>query len=103
MHTRFRDATSTVSAPVETEEPKSAPPKTDSFETKQLRIQRNQRRVLKFTADKDNFLKEGLKRHGIGQWTAILRDPDFKFQDGRVGDSLKKRAELKFLSHDKPY
>ena len=102
VHTRFSDATSTVSAPVETEEPKSAPPKTDSFETKQLRIQRNQRRVLKFTADEDNFLKEGLKRHGIGQWTAILRDPDFKFQDGRVGDSLKKRAELKFLSDDKP-
>ena len=102
VHTRFSDATPTVSAPVETEEPKSAPPKTDSFETKQLRIQRNQRRVLKFTADEDNFLKEGLKRHGIGQWTAILRDPDFKFQDGRVGDSLKKRAELKFLSDDKP-
>ena len=102
VHTRFSDATSTVSAPVETEEPKTAPPKTDSFETKQLRIQRNQRRVLKFTADEDNFLKEGLKRHGIGQWTAILRDPDFKFQDGRVGDSLKKRAELKFLSDDKP-
>ena len=102
VHTRFSDATSTVSAPVETEEPKSASPKTDSFETKQLRIQRNQRRVLKFTADEDNFLKEGLKRYGIGQWTAILRDPDFKFQDGRVGDSLKKRAELKFLSHDKP-
>ena len=102
VHTRFSDATSTVSAPVEREEPKSAPPKTDSFETKQLRIQRNQRRVLKFTADEDNFLKEGLKRHGIGQWTAILRDPDFKFQDGRVGDSLKKRAELKFLSDDKP-
>ena len=101
VHTRFSDATPTVSAPVETEEPKSAPPKTDSFETKQLRIQRNQRRVLKFTADEDNFLKEGLKRHGIGQWTAILRDPDFKFQDGRVGDSLKKRAELKFLSDDK--
>ena len=92
VHTRFSDATSTDSAPVETEEPKSAPPKTDSFETRQLRIQRNQRRVLKFTADEDNFLKEGLKRHGIGQWTAILRDPDFKFQDGRVGDSLKKRA-----------
>ena len=101
VHTRFSDATPTVSAPVETEEPKSAPPKTDSFETKQLRIQRNQRRVSKFTADEDNFLKEGLKRHGIGQWTAILRDPDFKFQDGRVGDSLKKRAELKFLSDDK--
>ena len=33
MHTRFSDATSTVSAPVETEDPKSASPNTDSFQT----------------------------------------------------------------------
>jgi len=49
---------------------------------------------LKFTSDEDYFLKEGIRRYGIGQWTAILRDRDFTFQDGRVADSLKKRAEL---------
>ena len=50
---------------------------------------------MKFTADEDNFLKQGIKRHGYGQWTVILRDSDFKFQDGRTADSLKKRAGLK--------
>ena len=58
-------------------------------------IKRVHRRVLKFTPDEDRFLKQGIKRHGIGQWATILRDRDFKFQDGRMADSLKKKAELK--------
>ena len=41
-----------------------------------------------------------MDKPGFGQWTAILkRDPDFSFQKGRLADSLKKRAELKFLSN----
>jgi len=36
-----------------------------------------------------------IDNHGIGQWTAILRDPDYTFQEGRMAYSLKKRAELK--------
>jgi len=34
------------------------------------------------------------------QWTAILRDPDYTFQEGRMADSLKKRAELKLKAKD---
>ena len=64
-----------------------------------LHIQRGRRPVLKFTAEEDNFLKEGINRHGFGQWTAILRDPDFKFPTRRVAAALKKRAELQFLSN----
>lgn len=56
---------------------------------------------MKFTGGEDEFLKKGIHRHGFGQWTAILRDPDPKFQTGRVADALKKRAELKFLSNKK--
>ena len=57
----------------------------------------HQRRPLRFTTDEDDFLKKGIDKHGFGQWTAILRDPDFRFQKGRLADSLKKRAELKFF------
>ena len=98
MHTRSSAVTSTISAAVETTESKSASPERDSFHTTRLRMQRNHRRVLQFTEEEENFLKEGLKKYGTGQWTAILRDPDFKFQDGRVGDSLKKesRTEVPF-------
>ena len=96
VQTRFSGSTSSHAAPVETAETKSAPPKEkDSSPTNQLRVQRNYRRVLKFTADKDDFLKKGIDRHGFGQWTAILRDPDLKFQDGRTLNSLKKRAGMK--------
>ncbi|XP_078364145.1 uncharacterized protein LOC144648481 [Oculina patagonica] len=95
VHTRFSDTTSTISESVGTAESMSASPERDSPPKKQLRIQRNHRQVLKFTEEEDNFLKKGLKRYGFGQWTAILRDPDFQFQDGRMADSLKKRAGLK--------
>jgi len=50
---------------------------------------------LKFTTEEDDFLKKEITKHGFGQWTAILRDLDFKFQDGRTADSLKKRAGMK--------
>ena len=50
---------------------------------------------MKFTKEEDDFLKEGITKHGFGQWTAILRDDDFQFQDGRTADSLKKRAGMK--------
>ena len=51
--------------------------------------------MMKFTADEDNFLKQGVNCHGYGQSTAILRDSDFKFQEGRTADSPKKWAGLK--------
>ena len=51
--------------------------------------------VLKFTKEEDDFLKEGITKHGFGQWTAILRDDDFQFQDGRTADSLKKSTGMK--------
>ena len=60
-----------------------------------LRSHSNIRHVLKFTKAEDDFLKEGITKHGFGQWTAILRDADFHFQDGRTADSLKKRAGMK--------
>ena len=50
---------------------------------------------MKIMADEDDFLKQGINRHRYGQWKAILRDSDFKFQAGRTADSLKKRAGLK--------
>ena len=97
VHTRFSGSSSGLSAGVETAESKSGAPKGDPPPTNQLRVRRNCRRVLKFTAEEDEFLKKGIRRHGFGQWTAILRDSDFKFQDGRTADSLKKRARMKML------
>ena len=63
-------------------------------------IQRRQRPPLRFTSDEDDFLRKGIEKHRFGQWTAILRDPDFLFQKGRLADSLKKRAELRLQLND---
>ncbi len=93
VNSRFGDSSSELS--VEIIESKSTDRKKATPPNHAFRIQRNHHHhVLKFTSDEDNFLKEGLKRYGSAQGTAILRDPDFKFQDGTVADSLKKRAEL---------
>ena len=97
VNRRLGHSTSCSEPSLETMEKTGMPTKKDK--PLSLRIQRGRRQVLKFTAEEDNFLKEGINRHGFGQWTVILRDPDFKFQTRRVADALKKRAELKFLSN----
>ena len=93
VHTRIDGSTSSSTLSVETIENASVSPPRKDFV---LRSQRKLHRVMKFTSDEDDFLQKGINRHGYGQWTAILRDSDFKFQEGRTADSLKKRAGLKF-------
>ena len=80
VHARSGASTSSSVPSVEILESTSALPKKDSQPTNPLRIQKSYRRVLKFTADEDDFLKKGIDRHGFGQWTAILRDPDSKLK-----------------------
>ncbi|EDO29845.1 predicted protein [Nematostella vectensis] len=58
------------------------------------------RKSLLFTPEEDKYLKVGLKRYGFGQWTSILRDPDFHFQKGRSPNSLLNRANRKYGTMD---
>ena len=95
VNARLGDSTSTAGPSVEPVENVNTSPKKDALPKRILRSQRNIRHVLKFTAEEDYFLKEGITKHGFGQWTAILRDLDFRFQEGRTVDSLKKRAATK--------
>ncbi|KAL1882059.1 hypothetical protein VTK73DRAFT_2773 [Phialemonium thermophilum] len=44
----------------------------------------------KWTEEETNHLLLGVSRHGVGKWTTILEDPDFKFNDRTAGD-LKDR------------
>lgn len=80
----------------------NARPKIDTPHSNRLLSQGHQRRPLGFTTDEDDILTRGIDKHGFGQWTAILRDPDFRFQKRRLAGSLKKRAELRFLPNEKP-
>ena len=96
VHARLGNSTSEAGPSVERVQNISSSPKKDALPKRILRSHNNIRHVLKFTKEEDDFLKEGITKYGFGQWTAILRDHDFKFQDGRTADSLKKRAGLKF-------
>jgi len=96
VHARLGGSTSSSGPSVETAQNKnSSTPIKDTLPKRNLHLQRKTRHVLKFTKEEDDFLKEGIIKHGFGQWTAILRDSDFAFQDGRTADSLKKRAGMK--------
>ena len=95
VNARLGDSTSDGGPLIETVQNDNSSPKKDALPKRILRSHTNTRHVLKFTKEEDDFLNEGITKHGFGQWTAILRDADFQFQDGRTADSLKKRAGLK--------
>ena len=99
VNTRFGSSSSTATfePTFECARSEHARPKSDTPHSNRLLSQGHQRRPLRFTTDEDDFFKKGIDKHGFGQWIAILRDPDFRFQKGRLADSLKKRAELKFF------
>ncbi|CAH3146102.1 unnamed protein product [Porites lobata] len=56
------------------------------------------KKSLMFTPEEDNYLKAGIERYGYGQWKAILRDGEFRFQKGRTANSLLSRAARRFGS-----
>ena len=81
VHARLGYSISNALRSVEIVQIISSSPKKEALPKRILRSHRNIRHVLKCTTEEDNFLNEGITKHGFGQWTAILRDHDFKFQD----------------------
>ena len=49
-----------------------------------------------FTPEEDSFIRKGIKKHGFGHWTEILRSLKDNFRGSRTVDSIKKRAEKLF-------
>ena len=84
VNARLGDSTSDAGPSVETVQNVNSSPKKEALPKRILRSEGNIRNVLKFTTQQDNVLKEGITKHGFGQWTASLRDDDFQFQDGRL-------------------
>ena len=46
-----------------------------------------------FTHQEDQYLAQGVKDYGLGEWPKVIRDPRFKFHKIRGIDTLKKRVE----------
>ena len=51
------------------------------------------RSKVPFTHQEDQYLAQGLKDYGLGEWSKIIRDSRFKFHKIRGTDTLKKRVE----------
>ena len=64
-------------------------------------VNNRKKKLLLFTPEEDEYLKNGIRRHGFGQWTAILRDPRYMFQKGRTANSLLNRASRKWFTKSK--
>ena len=51
------------------------------------------RSKVAFTHQEDQYLAQGRKDYGLGEWSKIIRDPRFKFHKIRRTDTLKKIVE----------
>ena len=97
LNARFGSSSSSLQTTIDCIKWECAQPKNDAPPFNRFLVQTRQRRPLRltFTSDGDDSQRKGIEKHGFGQWTAILRDPDFLFQNGWLADSLKKRVELR--------
>ena len=50
-------------------------------------------KILRFTPQEDQFLRNGTAKYGLSQWSKILKDKDYQFHPCRSRDSLRIRAE----------
>lgn len=46
-----------------------------------------------FSSIEDSFLKKGIKKYGLGRWTSILNDNEYKFHSTRKTSTLAVRAK----------
>ena len=58
-------------------------------------------RLKRFSLEEDSFLKEGIRKYGIGRWSHMLRDTDLKFHPSRTRDSLRVRADTIGITNTK--
>ena len=55
----------------------------------------------RFCPEEDDALKEGIKKHGLGKWSVMLKDKTLKFHCSRTRDAIRMRADTLGLSKKK--
>ena len=55
----------------------------------------------RFSLEEDSILKEGIKKHGLGKWSLMLKDPSLQFPASRTRDALRMRADTLGLTKNK--
>ena len=65
--------------------------KVGKFSVNSIRIKK-----VPFSEIEDSFLKQGVSKYGMGKWTSILNDSNYKFQFSRKASALAVRAKNTF-------
>ena len=55
----------------------------------------------RFSPEEDAVLKEGIRKHGLGKWSVMLKDKSLRFHPARTRDSIRVRADTLGLSKQK--
>ena len=56
---------------------------------------KKRQKKVAFSKEEDTFLSKGLKKYGVGKWSNILKDPEYKFHQSRKNSTLFMRAKAK--------
>ncbi|KAI1380015.1 hypothetical protein F4677DRAFT_301848 [Hypoxylon crocopeplum] len=78
-----------ISDPAEEKAEPSPPPEPDRTPTGKIK-RRAAKPRRKWSEEETNHLLLGVSKHGVGRWTDILEDPEYRFNDRTAGD-LKDR------------
>ena len=65
--------------------------KVGTFSVNSIRIKK-----VPFSEMEDSFLKQGVSKYGMGKWTSILSDSNYKFHSSRKASTLAVRAKKVF-------
>ena len=63
------------------------------YATKEIRKASKTCKNIKFSAAEDEYLMKGIKKHGLKNWSGILKDDEYVFHKTRTRDSLRVRAD----------
>ena len=75
-----------------------------SVEVKKEFVENESERGLvqkRFSPEEDAVLKEGIKKHGLGKWSLMLKDKSLNFHPARTRDSIRVRADTLGLTKKK--
>ena len=62
------------------------------LEIKKENAEAEVRKKVAFSGEEDDYLRKGVKKHGHGNWSEILKDKEYVFNQSRSRDALRMRA-----------
>ena len=67
----------------------------ETIETTGLKAAKTRKKKVTFSSQEDSFILAGIRKYGVGKWTAILNDNEYPFHPSRKTSTLQVRAKSK--------